>query len=92
MNRTFEQWWFHGYWNYPPPPDEIMQLPAGGAQTVELACNKVRRDSHDEGQEFETNLLPRCSLRIGIKLRVSNLPSLMIHVVCRQYIILNPLF
>ena len=41
MNRTFEQWWFHGYWNYPPPPDEIMQLPAGGTQTVELACNKV---------------------------------------------------
>ncbi|KAF8321095.1 hypothetical protein DL93DRAFT_2130483 [Clavulina sp. PMI_390] len=42
MNRTFEQWWFHGYLNtMPPHEDDIMQLPAGGSQTLELACNKA---------------------------------------------------
>ena len=41
-DMTFEQWWFHGYLNtMPPHEDDIMQLPAGGSQTLELACNKA---------------------------------------------------
>ncbi|KAF9518919.1 hypothetical protein BS47DRAFT_1337820 [Hydnum rufescens UP504] len=40
INRTFEQWWFHGYPNLPPHPEDIMQLPAGGSQSVEIACDK----------------------------------------------------
>lgn len=33
--------WFHGYLEYPPHEDDIMQLPAGGSQNIELACNRV---------------------------------------------------
>ncbi|KAF8332402.1 uncharacterized protein EI90DRAFT_3055522 [Cantharellus anzutake] len=40
INRTFEQWWLHGYSEYPPHPEDIMQLPAGGSQMIEIACGK----------------------------------------------------
>lgn len=62
MNRTFDQWWFHGYFNYPPPPDEIMQLPDGGTKTVELACNKVRclqRDIFHDAKTKKFKLIPQ---------------------------------
>lgn len=40
INRTLDQWWMHGYQDLPPHKNDIMQLPAGGARVVELACDK----------------------------------------------------
>ena len=39
-NLPFDQWWFHGHLDQPPHPDDIMELPAGGKVTTELACDK----------------------------------------------------
>ncbi|CAE6456659.1 unnamed protein product [Rhizoctonia solani] len=36
----FDQWWFHGHLDQPPHPNDIMELPAGGKVTTELACDK----------------------------------------------------
>ncbi|KAI0316452.1 hypothetical protein OF83DRAFT_1060339 [Amylostereum chailletii] len=35
-----DSWWFHGHLKYPPHPDDIMQLPSGGSQTIEISCDK----------------------------------------------------
>ncbi|KAI0046343.1 hypothetical protein FA95DRAFT_1560219 [Auriscalpium vulgare] len=40
MNLPFSQWWFHGHLDYPPHPNDIMQLPVGGKITTELNCDK----------------------------------------------------
>ncbi|KAF8442202.1 hypothetical protein L210DRAFT_3611694 [Boletus edulis BED1] len=40
MHRTFNNWWFHGYLNYPPHPEDIFELPAGQTVTTQLACDK----------------------------------------------------
>ncbi|RPA80138.1 hypothetical protein BJ508DRAFT_199625, partial [Ascobolus immersus RN42] len=34
----FSQWWFHG--KLSSKPSEVLELPAGGSVTVELACNR----------------------------------------------------
>lgn len=36
----FDQWWFHGHLDQPPHPNDVMELPAGGKVTTELACDK----------------------------------------------------
>ncbi|KAI0346057.1 hypothetical protein BDW22DRAFT_1342339 [Trametopsis cervina] len=36
-NMPFSQWWFHGHLSYPPPPNEFVQLPAGGSVNLQLA-------------------------------------------------------
>ncbi|KAL5635058.1 hypothetical protein ACGC1H_002927 [Rhizoctonia solani] len=36
----FNQWWFHGHLDQPPHPNDVMELPAGGKVTTELACDK----------------------------------------------------
>jgi hypothetical protein len=38
MNLPFDQWWFHGHLDHPPPEGEVFELPAGGSSTAELAC------------------------------------------------------
>ena len=40
MNLPFDQWWFHGHLAYPPHPNDIMQLPAGGTAQSQLSCDK----------------------------------------------------
>ncbi|KAH7341923.1 hypothetical protein B0J17DRAFT_693959 [Rhizoctonia solani] len=40
QHLPFDQWWFHGHLDQPPHPDDIMELPAGGKVTTELACDK----------------------------------------------------
>ncbi|KAF8057592.1 hypothetical protein FPV67DRAFT_1724500 [Lyophyllum atratum] len=39
-NRTFTDWWFHGHLDFPPNAGDFFELPAGGAATAEIACNK----------------------------------------------------
>ncbi|KAG8714139.1 hypothetical protein FRC11_009714 [Ceratobasidium sp. 423] len=39
-NLPFDQWWFHGHLDQPPHANDIMELPAGGKVTTELACDK----------------------------------------------------
>jgi len=34
-------WWFHGYMNYPPHPEDVLELPAGGEFFGELTCDKA---------------------------------------------------
>ncbi|CAE6442792.1 unnamed protein product [Rhizoctonia solani] len=36
---SFNQWWFHGHLDQPPHPDDVMELPAGGKVTTEIACD-----------------------------------------------------
>ncbi|RPA78095.1 hypothetical protein BJ508DRAFT_196211, partial [Ascobolus immersus RN42] len=38
LNKPFDEWWFHG--RIDSEPTEVLELPAGGRVTVELACNK----------------------------------------------------
>lgn len=38
--KTFDEWWFKGELNNPPTDGSIVELPAGGKVTVELACGK----------------------------------------------------
>ncbi|KAI0264500.1 hypothetical protein BC834DRAFT_970824 [Gloeopeniophorella convolvens] len=40
INLPFNQWWFRGHLNYPPHPNDIMQLPVGGKVETEIACAK----------------------------------------------------
>ncbi len=40
MNLPFAQWWFRGYFKYPPHPNDIMQLPVGEKAMTELSCDK----------------------------------------------------
>ncbi|KAH9986246.1 hypothetical protein BJV77DRAFT_1071085 [Russula vinacea] len=40
MELPFDKWWFHGHLEYPPHPDDIMQLPVGENTTVQLSCDK----------------------------------------------------
>ncbi|KAH9945461.1 uncharacterized protein BXZ73DRAFT_73606 [Epithele typhae] len=40
QDMTFDQWWAHGHLDFPPHPDDIFELPAGGAATAQLTCNK----------------------------------------------------
>jgi len=40
MNRAFNDWWMHGLMNFPPHPNDIMQLPVGKTKMVELNCDK----------------------------------------------------
>jgi hypothetical protein len=40
MNLPFNQWWFRGYLNLPPHPNDIMQLPVGQKAMTELSCDK----------------------------------------------------
>ncbi|KAI0036026.1 hypothetical protein K488DRAFT_76215 [Vararia minispora EC-137] len=35
-----DSWWYHGHLKYPPHPEDILQLPVGGAQVLELSCDK----------------------------------------------------
>ncbi|KZV72373.1 hypothetical protein PENSPDRAFT_576158 [Peniophora sp. CONT] len=35
-----DSWWFHGHLKYPPHPEDIMQLPVGGEQMLEISCDK----------------------------------------------------
>ncbi|KIJ14235.1 hypothetical protein PAXINDRAFT_116292 [Paxillus involutus ATCC 200175] len=37
---TFDEWWFHDHLDYPPHPEDVFELPAGGSAIAELACNK----------------------------------------------------
>ncbi|KZT40257.1 hypothetical protein SISSUDRAFT_1032078 [Sistotremastrum suecicum HHB10207 ss-3] len=37
----FDQWWFHGHLGSPPHPEDVVELPAGGKWTAEIACNKA---------------------------------------------------
>ncbi|KAJ3899590.1 hypothetical protein F5879DRAFT_502159 [Lentinula edodes] len=39
-NYTFDEWWFHGHLDFPPHPSDVFQLPAGGAATTEISCDK----------------------------------------------------
>ncbi|KAF8337591.1 uncharacterized protein EI90DRAFT_3043471, partial [Cantharellus anzutake] len=39
-NRTFHEWWFHGFLDYPPHPQDVFQLEAGKTAVVETVCNK----------------------------------------------------
>ncbi|KAF8519414.1 hypothetical protein JB92DRAFT_2898387 [Gautieria morchelliformis] len=41
VGLTFDQWWWHGYLNYPPVNNDIMALPAGKSVTVQLAGNSA---------------------------------------------------
>ncbi|KAF8524302.1 hypothetical protein BU17DRAFT_84899 [Hysterangium stoloniferum] len=41
QDLPFAKWWWHGYLNYPPPNNAVMQLPAGKAVTVHLAGNSA---------------------------------------------------
>ncbi|KIK58046.1 hypothetical protein GYMLUDRAFT_704840 [Collybiopsis luxurians FD-317 M1] len=34
------QWWFHGHLDFPPHPEDVFSLPAGGRATTEIACDK----------------------------------------------------
>lgn len=45
----FDQWWFHGHLDQPPHPDDIMELPAGGKVTTELACDKDATSYYTSG-------------------------------------------
>lgn len=36
----YDQWWWHGYLNYPPNEGDVFEFPAGGTARGELACNK----------------------------------------------------
>ncbi|KDN50638.1 hypothetical protein RSAG8_01136, partial [Rhizoctonia solani AG-8 WAC10335] len=40
QHLPFDQWWFHGHLDQPPHPNDVMELPAGGKVTTELACDK----------------------------------------------------
>jgi hypothetical protein len=40
IDLTYDEWWFHGHLEHPPHPEDIMQLPAGGAAMTELSCDK----------------------------------------------------
>lgn len=40
MAMTFDQWWFHGHMDQPPPPGEFYELRPGQPATAELACDK----------------------------------------------------
>jgi hypothetical protein len=37
----FDQWWFHGDMNSPPPANAVTKLPAGGKIDLEIADNKA---------------------------------------------------
>jgi hypothetical protein len=37
----FNQWWWHGNLDEPPPPGEVFNLPANGKADVEIAGNKA---------------------------------------------------
>ncbi|KAF5353774.1 hypothetical protein D9757_013863 [Collybiopsis confluens] len=37
---TFDQWWFHGHLDFPPHPEDVFSLPAGGKVTTEITCDK----------------------------------------------------
>lgn len=39
-DNNFEQWWMHGQKNNKPKDGAVLELPAGGEVTIELACNK----------------------------------------------------
>jgi hypothetical protein len=41
FNYTFDQWWFHGHLDYPPHPEDFLELPAGQAANTEIACSKT---------------------------------------------------
>ena len=40
MNRTFEQWWFHGLLDYPPHADDILQMPVGEPTMLQTVCDQ----------------------------------------------------
>ncbi|KAI0734152.1 hypothetical protein C8Q72DRAFT_771037 [Fomitopsis betulina] len=40
VNMPFDQWWFHGYLDYPPNEGAFVELPAGGSINAELSCDK----------------------------------------------------
>jgi hypothetical protein len=40
VDLPFDQWWFHGLLDYPPHPNDVMQLPVGQATRTELSCDK----------------------------------------------------
>ncbi|KIJ36911.1 hypothetical protein M422DRAFT_33969 [Sphaerobolus stellatus SS14] len=39
QDMTFDQWWWHGYMDFPPVNDSVTALPAGQSVTVQLAGN-----------------------------------------------------
>ncbi|KAG8212930.1 hypothetical protein J3R82DRAFT_11288 [Butyriboletus roseoflavus] len=40
VHLPYSEWWFHGHLGYPPHPQDVFQLPAGGVATLQIACNK----------------------------------------------------
>ena len=38
--KPFDQWWMHGQKSNKPQDGAVLELPAGGQVTIELACNK----------------------------------------------------
>lgn len=45
----FNEWWFHGHLDQPPHPEDVMQLPAGGKVTTEIACDKDATSYYTSG-------------------------------------------
>ncbi|KAF8470832.1 hypothetical protein BDZ91DRAFT_847108 [Kalaharituber pfeilii] len=80
-NKGFDKWWMHGQTNNPPKNGAVLELPAGGKVTIELACNKAqtsfggRKDGNDPcppdtpsmhaGTPVKDNLLRGCALAIA---------------------------